>query len=305
MGYALWLVPSQDEANDLHELMTLRPAQSDLPPRTRSYPDFHPHVTLATFDSLPPTFRLRDVIPQEGPVKAYFQSAKPGSTYLGAMSVHLRKTAELEHLHRNIVSKLDERGIRWKSRSFPHMSLFYVDEAPERERLQRMIRRCFSRADDGRLVLWTGIGRDSRPIRRFTGSSVWLVDCHSKDVEQWSRIDRVSLSRPRSAPAHRVNRDARGGGLQYAEAHPPTPYHQHVPANSHPPHPPFVHPYPRPAAVPIPAEFNTAHYLNATPQHYYYEAFIPTLPAIPFFNGQFMTAYPSGDYAHAHGTQWF
>ncbi|VDC07054.1 unnamed protein product [Peniophora sp. CBMAI 1063] len=142
MGYALWLVPSQDEEEALRELMRYRPPGSYLPRHSRSYPMVHPHITLATFDILPHSFHLRDIVPQEGRVKTYYRDLKPGNTYLGALSVQISLSANLQRLHQSIVTGLDEQRIQWKSHGFPHMSLFYVDEASERERLWRGTQGC-------------------------------------------------------------------------------------------------------------------------------------------------------------------
>ncbi|VDC07051.1 unnamed protein product [Peniophora sp. CBMAI 1063] len=268
MGYALWLVPSQEEARSLDELMRIRPPRGEPHLRTRSYPTFHPHITLATFEHLPSSFQLRSIIPQNGPVKTYFRDLKPGSTYLGAMSVQMRKTAGLESLHRSIVAALDVQDIHWKSRNFPHMSLFYVDEAPERERLLQIVNRCASRAEDGRLVLWTGPGRHARPIHRFTGSSVWLVDCRSKDVERWSVLDRLPLARSSLPPA----RTGDTGAANYQEDAPVL--HRRATANQASPSTPRdLHHHFRPPAIENGAVSATSASISMIP-HYQYGYYI-------------------------------
>ncbi|KAK0467745.1 uncharacterized protein EV420DRAFT_1635008 [Desarmillaria tabescens] len=146
MGYALWLVPSCTEFTSLSELMKFRPQPYTLDSHSRSYPSFDPHITLTTFDVLPSSFNL-DAIPLDNlnPPVAYFDSVKCGNNYLGALSIRISQSSKLMCLHEAVTRHLNMLNMQWKSRGFPHMSLFYVDEPDERKRLEAELKS--SRAD--------------------------------------------------------------------------------------------------------------------------------------------------------------
>ncbi|KAH8823098.1 hypothetical protein DL96DRAFT_1559022 [Flagelloscypha sp. PMI_526] len=176
--FALWLVPSQAEASELNRIMMYRPPTSrhrdqHIPPNSRSYPRFSPHITLATFKNRPPNLSLRNMTKDIHPVVTVFKSAKCGNTYLGAFSLRIRITRDLQNFHRIITNELNRLEVVWQSRNFPHMSLFYVEEHEERKRLNKGL------LAGGHIV---------------TGSEVWLVDCCSSNVQEWKLLKRRSLS---------------------------------------------------------------------------------------------------------------
>lgn len=181
--------------------MNYRPTPLMVNPKSRSYPTFAPHITLATFDELHPKFKLEAIVPQTGLVVTHFRKMDRGNNYLGALKIQMDKTRRLEQLHEQIITNLESLGIQWKSRSFPHMSLFYVDEAEERKRLERgLIKNMYVGREEisGRIVLKAAA--DERFIRRFTGSEIWLADCCSKKVEGWKVLGKLSLSLPSPPP---------------------------------------------------------------------------------------------------------
>jgi len=203
MGYALWLVPSEPEYGALRHLMSFRPQPSS--PRAhspRSFPRFHPHITLATFSSLPSP-PLRELLPSIKATPVYFESIKVGSSYLGSLSVVVSKSPELMDLCDYIVRHLNTvHRIRTSSCSFPHMSLFYLDEAVrgERIRLANILR------SSGRVVeqrggagvalncTLDGAAPKFHAMTGFTGSEIWLVDCNG-GVADWKVLARRQLVR--------------------------------------------------------------------------------------------------------------
>ncbi|KAK0467740.1 uncharacterized protein EV420DRAFT_1501096 [Desarmillaria tabescens] len=194
MGYALWLIPSPEEYNAWEELMKFRPPHSSVKPDSKSYPRFAPHITLATFADFPPALDINKlpIYDLRPPVmKMKFESWKRGDTYLGALVIKLSEPRELKRLHGVITSYLGTLGAQWKSRNFPHMSLFYVDEPQERFRLEEGLKDYKGMGtfgDRGYLAL--------RSRFTFTGTEVWLVDC-TRSVRQWQVMEKRSLSSSR------------------------------------------------------------------------------------------------------------
>jgi hypothetical protein len=203
IGYALWLVPSEAEYGALQHLMNFRPQPSS--PRahsSRSFPRFDPHITLATFSS-PPSLPLPELLPSIKATPVYFESIKVGSGYLGSLSVVASKSPELMDLHDYILRHLNTvHRIRTASRSFPHMSLFYLDEAArgERIRLANILR------SSGRVVeqrggtgvalncTLDGAAPQFHAMTGFVGSEIWLVDC-AGGVADWKVLEKRKLVR--------------------------------------------------------------------------------------------------------------
>ncbi|KAK0215816.1 hypothetical protein IW262DRAFT_237378 [Armillaria fumosa] len=192
MGYAIWLIPSSNEFSVLSELMKFRPQSSTLHSRSRSYPYFDPHITLATFDGFPPSVNPDDISLDNLPAPGlgHFDSVKRGNSYLGALSIVISPANNLTRLRDAVTARLDRLNIQWKSRSFPHMSLFYVDEPEERDRLYAELRNRRRIQGDRGLTL---IANRSMQVKTFTGSEIWLVDC-TRSVKQWNVMKKSLVS---------------------------------------------------------------------------------------------------------------
>ncbi|KAJ7189591.1 hypothetical protein GGX14DRAFT_608858 [Mycena pura] len=189
MGYALWLVPVERERRALARLMAFRPSYRRKT-GSRSYPIFAPHITLVRFSgpSLP---SLGHVVPPdatETPVS--FETMRVGDNYLGALSITISKSRELMDLHDDIVNRLEAMyQIETKSRRFPHLSLFYVDEADERQRLGNELiqtgRVQRGANDEGLLLTYDPGDKTLKPMDGFTVGEIWLMDCTSRVVGDW------------------------------------------------------------------------------------------------------------------------
>lgn len=202
LGYALWLVPSEPECRALQRLMNFRPHQySSRTHSSRSYPRFNPHITLATFTS-PPNFPLAKLLPLN--IKAppvYFESIKVGSNYLGSVSVEISKSRELMDLHDITMAHLKKaHKINARSYSFPHMSLFYLDEAVKGERLRvAEILRTSGRVVEHKGVKGValnctldGAAPEFHAMTGFVGSEIWLVDCTGA-VAGWKVLEKQKV----------------------------------------------------------------------------------------------------------------
>ncbi|KAK0496339.1 hypothetical protein EDD18DRAFT_1019374, partial [Armillaria luteobubalina] len=193
LGYAIWLVPSDTETAALSKLMELHPKSYTQDSQSHSYPSFDPHITLVTFDKLPSSFNLESISLDllTLPV-VHFDSIKRGNSYLGAFSIVISPVSELMPLHDTVTSHLDVLSISWKSRSFPHMSLFYIDKPDKRDRLHAELINERRIQGDECLMLTASL---SMEVTTFTGSEIWLVDCMCS-VKRWQVIVKRSLVSP-------------------------------------------------------------------------------------------------------------
>jgi 2'-5' RNA ligase len=200
--------------------MTFRPKHYRHSYSSRSYPRFAPHITLATFAlssaTLPP---LNALIPANAhPVPVFFESVNIGNTYLGAFSVRVAKSPELMSLHDGVLNGIAANGIEARSRSFPHMSLFYVDEEEARQQLTDELfktERVTTVSQGGTTSVL--LRPDPRatgllPLEGFNGTQVWLVDCNSKNVEAWEVKEKISLrtTRREASSAHHRRQSSSG-----------------------------------------------------------------------------------------------
>ncbi|EED85214.1 predicted protein [Postia placenta Mad-698-R] len=199
MGYALWVVPAKAQRHALDRLMSFQPRDYDPGVHSsRSYAFFRPHITLVTFSTLEPPSLDSLLPPRITPIDVSFNSLKVGTTYLGSISIGILKSRELMMLHERIMHHLKIANVSTNSRSFPHMSLFYLDEAFSGERQHLAEELCRT----GRLkVTSDGIelscsldgGRpETRAMTGFEGREIWLVECTGA-VSGWRVLERKEL----------------------------------------------------------------------------------------------------------------
>lgn len=175
--------------------MHLRPSTYKPRVGSRSYPSFSPHITLVTFPDLSSPITLDALLGPlriSSPPPVHFGPLQAGESYLGALSIAIQKTSELMELHEKIVRSLESYWkIKTKSRGFPHMSLFYVDEADERLLLRQGLAnsRLVQSDDNGRTVALC-YDPQIRPMKGFVGEEIWLVDCTSNVVGEWKVMER-------------------------------------------------------------------------------------------------------------------
>ena len=189
--------------------MDFRPRTYRRKAGSRSYPKLVPHITLATFNC--PAYArpsLDTVLPHRTmeALVASFGKLRRGDSYRGAMGITIVDNLKLTELRDRVRHNLMEHhDLETKSGRFPHVSLFYVDEDEERDRLERhiwhynLVRKTQSgvaltcRRPDGTVVEMTG----------FTGEEVWLMDCNPSDANEWRVLDKRLVTRNSTSPVVR------------------------------------------------------------------------------------------------------
>jgi len=206
---SLWLVPSAPESALLQQFMNRHPK----PGAERSFPHFHPHVTLATLgpesDSAAAArdltvLTLREAVPLgQCAVPVRFARVVAGDHYFRSVFVALVPSPELVRLR----AALAAAGTPHPP-AFPHLSLYYIaDEEPHtRERLLQELERenVVRHAADGLEVMLEcagGAGDDDNigspdggALAGFTGTQIWIVDCEGP-VEGWKVLDKILLAK--------------------------------------------------------------------------------------------------------------
>jgi hypothetical protein len=186
-------------------------------PRTfhsRSYPRFDPHITLATFlcPHRPNIFQLVPMGAKTTPV--HFESMEVGDEFLNSLSIIPKKSSELMQLRDRVMDHLKANNIRAMSSSFPHMSLFYLDESFKGERLllSKQLRETGRvHEQKGGETNFTlnctvdGAGPEFDAMKGFEGTEIWLVNC-TEGVEDWTVLDRRDLKPRMPKPKVYVSR---------------------------------------------------------------------------------------------------
>jgi 2',3'-cyclic-nucleotide 3'-phosphodiesterase len=184
-GLAVWLVPSQGMAEKLKSIMHSHPRSS-----SRSYPHFYPHITLASTASSTPLNSVVSSIPGDIlAIPVTFQSLKVGDNFFRSVYVSIHLSPELSALQSSIyaASSVFER----KTPSFPHMSIFYIedDEAEERTRMARGLElNGLVRTGEGCVELKFGADGEEERVHGFQGKEIWIVDCDGPVVGWDSKV---------------------------------------------------------------------------------------------------------------------
>jgi 2',3'-cyclic-nucleotide 3'-phosphodiesterase len=175
---------------------------------SNSYKRFHPHITVATVPSTTPVEELVAAIPPNQPrVETTFSDVVVGDTYFRSVFAVVRQSPEIMSLHTKISENLKTRNPR--SPMFPHMSIYYIDdaEAEERTRVLQELKDngTVVKTREGILLVHTSDGPAGVPtgsvpcplpdgdvLRGFDGAEIWVVLCDGP-VETWTVIEKIEL----------------------------------------------------------------------------------------------------------------
>lgn len=196
-GVSLWLVPAAAQMDAIKSSLPRRPS-IDHPLSPSSYPDILPHITLTTVPFVDPgTLEvLLDAIPQiQQPIRANFQSLVVGDHYFCSVFIDIQPTQELVALQDQILINLRRRGFEPSAPRFPHMSLCYIadKDQSERVRIAQVLKDAgvvSQTADLQSISLRCG----DTGLIGFDGAEIWIVKCNG-GVETWEVDERkVKLS---------------------------------------------------------------------------------------------------------------
>ena len=203
-GLSLWLVPTAAQSAKLTWIMHVRPPAAKMP---NSYPTFHPHITLAVVPSSTPVGELVAAIPPGlSRITADFASVVVGDVYTRSVLAVVKPTPGILSLHTTIGENLKMRNPR--SPMFPHMSIYYIDDAEAEERT-RVLQELEGngtvvKTEDGvqihtsRGPVGISTGSETRPIPDgdallgFDGAEIWVVLCEGP-AETWTVLEKVEL----------------------------------------------------------------------------------------------------------------
>ena len=204
IGLSLWLVPTAAQSDKLAWIMHVRPPTAKV---SSSYPRFHPHITLATVPSSTPADKLVAAIPSEqSRVKVDFADVVVSDAYFRSVLAVIKSSPEISTLYVKVNENLKIHNPQ--SPMFPHMSIYYIDDAEAEER-SRVLQELEDngtvvKTEDGVQIRTsrgpTGIqtGSETRPVplgdelQGFDGAEIWVALCDGP-VETWTVLEKVAL----------------------------------------------------------------------------------------------------------------
>ena len=203
-GLSLWLVPTAAQSAKLSWIMHVRPPTAKMPD---SYPRFQPHITLTTVPSTTSVEELVAAIPsRQSRVKVDFSDVVVSDAYFRSVLAAVEPSPEILSLCTKINENLGIRDPR--SPMFPHMSIYYIDdaEAEERARVLRELEdnKTVVKIEDGVQIHTSGgpvgipTGSETRPLppgdvlQGFDGAEIWVALCDGP-VETWTVLKKIEL----------------------------------------------------------------------------------------------------------------
>ncbi|KAJ7087737.1 2',3'-cyclic-nucleotide 3'-phosphodiesterase, partial [Mycena epipterygia] len=193
-GLTLWLVPSASDSARLKNIMDTRPkSQSN---SEASYPQFQPHITLASFpDPAPSLAAILSSISQAQPaLPVTFDAVEVGDHFFRSVYLAVHPTPALLDLHRHVHAKLE---IPPKTPKYPHISLCYIsdEDAASGERakyFQELQDSGKIRENGNSISLNCGGLSEEDWFSGFESPEIWVTRCEGP-VETWTVEQKIAL----------------------------------------------------------------------------------------------------------------
>lgn len=175
--------------------MTRRFDASAEPTSEESFPNFEPHVTLASLPPDTPVSAIRACIPQDQEqINIAFRSLEIGSHYFRSVYIPVKLSPELSTLHQEVHAAL---RVHPKTPAYPHVSLCYVSDKDAEKGLRRQFAESLQvKEESDGIALGVDGGRDESEddgMASFRANEIWIVRCEGP-VETWEVLDIIELN---------------------------------------------------------------------------------------------------------------
>lgn len=159
-----------------------------------SFPDFQPHITLAT---TPTATNLKEAIPaNQAVIRPRFRSIDVGDKYFMSVYARVHDVDALADLRQHLRARLGDAAVP----PIPHVSLYYIDnaDAGERAKVREELKnkgRIIERANGIALDCSEDPGNTGSAddvLEGIDGEEIWIMQCNGP-VPTWEVLDKVKL----------------------------------------------------------------------------------------------------------------
>ncbi|KXN86930.1 hypothetical protein AN958_09525 [Leucoagaricus sp. SymC.cos] len=185
-------MPSQGTSDELKKIMAICKGKPHSPP---TYPDFEPHITLASVQSetpIPLSAIRRSIPATQRAFHVRFKSVDIGDHYFRSVYISVELDGTLSTLHQSVHETLSQRP---RTPKFPHISLVYISDEDaadgERDKYYEELktRDLISIGEEG-VGLRAGLG--SEWMKGSLATEIWITKCVGP-VETWKVVDKITL----------------------------------------------------------------------------------------------------------------
>ena len=157
-----------------------------------SFPNFEPHVTLASLPLDIPVSAIRAGVPQcNKQINISFRSLEIGTHYFRSVYIAVEPSPELSTLHQLVHAALQ---INAKTPAYPHISLCYVTDADAEKGLRRQFAESLGvKEETDGIALAVGGESPKDWMAGLRADEIWITRCEGP-VETWEVLDIIKLS---------------------------------------------------------------------------------------------------------------
>lgn len=154
-----------------------------------SFPNFEPHVTLASLPLDIPVSAIRAGVPQgQKQINISFKSLEIGTHYFRSVYIAVEPSSELSTLHQQVHAALQ---IDPKTPVYPHISLCYVTDEDAEKGLRRQFAESLEVKEESDGIALGGESEDW--MSGLRADEIWITRCEGP-VETWEVLDVIRLS---------------------------------------------------------------------------------------------------------------
>lgn len=161
------------------------------PASGESFPNFEPHLTLASLPLDIPVSAIRAGVPQgQKQINISFRSLEIGIHYFRSVYIAAELSPELSTLHQHVHAALQ---IDPKTPAYPHISLCYVTDEDAEKGLRRQFAESLGVKEESDGIA-LGVGGESEDwITGLRADEIWITRCEGP-VDTWEVLDIIRLS---------------------------------------------------------------------------------------------------------------
>ena len=187
-------MPSAAQSHLLQQILDFLPAESH-PRSPSSYPQFAPHITIVSHIPLSVNIAtIMHCIPEsQTSFPVMFKSIEMSNVYFHSVYIDLHTSPKLSAPHQHIQSAVKNlEGAEPGSPSFPHMSIYYIDNLDKYANTHFSSDHAIQNQDNVALVCSCADTHPAATLTGFNAKAIWIVKLEGL-VKKWEVLKKVTL----------------------------------------------------------------------------------------------------------------